>query len=268
MKQVGQDEAKGGEERDERSQGVLLAPTPRKVTGGREVGPLDELIGPPPDNHLGAAQRENVVTTAVSMNDFFPAMTGVHEFHNQASSETKLSLAGLCFSKLGGHIMNLLQPLLWERPSKTLTMAKDPIYPMPLEGFHDVPPEMKAWLQAILMALNSLHGSGPSRLEKPTEIQKRVVSGLLEFLGRCWNWTEEIPHTSFSELFEVKGVDYRGEEVKLARSFNWACISIFHQRLALSNWKNFVKVVASSTLKTLRNFSNRKICKFWGGLHE
>jgi hypothetical protein len=45
------------------------------------------------------------------------------------------------------------------------------------------------------------------------------------FLQRCFLWQEVVPQISFEDLFRVKGVDYRGEEIKLARSFNWECIA-------------------------------------------
>ena len=38
-------------------------------------------------------------------------------------------------------------------------------------------------------------------------------------------WKETIPPEDFSQLFKYKGVDYRGEEVKLARSFEWKQIA-------------------------------------------
>ena len=38
-------------------------------------------------------------------------------------------------------------------------------------------------------------------------------------------FSERVPTLGFKELLDVKGVDYKGEEIKLARPFNWACIA-------------------------------------------
>lgn len=34
-----------------------------------------------------------------------------------------------------------------------------------------------------------------------------------------------VPRGGFGDLFDVKGVDYRGEEVKLAKPFSWPSIA-------------------------------------------
>ena len=213
-----------------REAGGLLAPAhlvEDEATGESELGPLDERIGLSKIPHLEPAEGFHPAVTAAAVQNLEgPGNSGLQKFHLSASSScTKLTLAGLVFSDLGGHIRQLLQPLVWERSSKTMTMAKDPIYPLPLGSYPDVPPEFSPWIEAMLLALNSLHGTGQTHTHEPTETQKRVVSGLLKFLKRFCSWVEPVPHTTFAELFEVKGVDYRGEEVKLARSFNSACIS-------------------------------------------
>lgn len=148
------------------------------------------------------------------------------EFHRTVDAEPgALGLAGLTFSQLGGPLFECLQPYVWTRHSKTMPMAKDSIYPLPLEGYEGVHPAKLSWLQALLLGLNSLYGAGGTATSCPSELQKRLVQRLLGFLDRFWDWQETVPFTSFSQLFKVKGVDYRGEEVKLARSFTWECIS-------------------------------------------
>ena len=126
---------------------------------------------------------------------------------------------------MGGPLFESLQCYLWSRHGKIMTMAKDSIFPLPLEGYPGVHPQMSSWLGSILLALNSLYGAGSQTTAGPTTVQKRLVSSVVVFLERMWGWTETVPKTGFGELFDVKGVDYRGEEVKLAKSFNWACIA-------------------------------------------
>ena len=40
-----------------------------------------------------------------------------------------------------------------------------------------------------------------------------------------WNWEDQVPDTPFSELLKVRGVDHRGEEIHVARAFNWLSIA-------------------------------------------
>ena len=106
-----------------------------------------------------------------------------------------------------------------------MTMERNIIFPLPLGAYYeDVPPGQELWLEAILRALNSLYGCGHSSDSSPTWMQKEVVKGILPFLGRMIQWNDLVPHEDFSTLFSTKGIDYRGEEVKLARAFNWQCI--------------------------------------------
>ena len=70
-----------------------------------------------------------------------------------------------------------------------------------------------------------MYGAVPASQDSPNEAQKKVVSSLQAALDNFWGWTEEVPQGNFKDLFRVKGVDYRGEEVKLAKSFSWASIS-------------------------------------------
>lgn len=136
-----------------------------------------------------------------------------------------LTCAGWRFEAMGGLLYESLQQLVWTRHSKTMTSAKDTIFPLPLGDYPGVLPEQTAWLHAILLGLNSLYGDARTSTLQPTEVQKSLVASIVSFLGQMCNFRVTIPTTGFGELFDVKGVDYRGEEVKLARSFNWSCIA-------------------------------------------
>eukprot|EP00435_Cladocopium_sp_Y103_P020901 s2412_g5.t1 len=154
------------------------------------------------------------------------AKSDIFSFHRTDAGRCRpLTLAGAAFSTLGDPIFNALLPLIWTRSGKTMTMATDSIFPLPLEGYELVPPEQTGWLKAVLTALNSLYGSGMTSSSCPSPSQKRVASTVLSFLSRMWEWKELVPQDTFEDFFNVRGVDYRGEEIKLARSFNWECIA-------------------------------------------
>lgn len=149
------------------------------------------------------------------------AMPGLGPFHRTDAGLLPVRLEGLRFSELGEHVLRSLQNFQWKRSSKAMTTAKDFLFPLPLGGCYHVQPEMQPWLTAVLRGLNSMYGSGQTNNQVPTALQKRVAQTVMGFLQRCFLWQEVVPQISFEDLFRVKGVDYRGEEIKLARSLNW-----------------------------------------------
>ena len=148
------------------------------------------------------------------------------QFHSTGEGQTGFpSLAGCTFSQLGEPLLLSLQQILRDSTAKTTTMAKDEIYPLPLGEYEGVPSAKQPWLKAILLGLNSFYGSTPESHRAPTALQKRLVTSLVKFLDRMWDWPERVPASTFDDLFKIKGVDYRGEEVKLAQAFTWSSIS-------------------------------------------
>eukprot|EP00435_Cladocopium_sp_Y103_P018554 s2113_g4.t1 len=136
-----------------------------------------------------------------------------------------LKFAGKVFADLGGSLNEALQQLLWEQHGKVLTMAVDKIYPLPLGDYPGIHPSRTPWMSALLQALNSLYGCPGPATQRPTEVQKELVLNLSKFVDRMWAWEDCVPTAGFGAFFDVKGVDYRGEEIKLARPFTWDSIS-------------------------------------------
>ena len=106
-----------------------------------------------------------------------------------------------------------------------MTTAKEFLFPWPLGDYPEVHSAKRPWLEAVLMGLNSLYGASLTSSRPPTVEQKRVASFIVKSLELFWSWEEKIPASTFKDLFRVKGVDYRGEEIKLARYFNWPCMA-------------------------------------------
>ena len=213
--------ARGAEQKRRERGGDRMAPCPPRAKSTEGLRPLDEWNGRPlPDNDESATP-----TVGADVNSTTPAMSGMqNEFHTEAEIGISPSLAGCSFAELGVHINSTLQMLCWERSDKTMTMDQDIIYPFPLGVYPDVPSAQQPWLDAVLRGLNSLYGTGMCTRDQPTEVQKKMVKGLLPFIERMVKWPDTVPQEDLKSLFSVKGVDYRGEEVKLARSFNWEMV--------------------------------------------
>ena len=185
-----------------------------------------------------------------------PMMPSVHEFHLDAGpSQQFISTAGCHLSDLGLIFSHALQSHAWERHSKTLSTVQEQVFPLPLGVYPDVDPVLKGWLEAVLRGLNSLYGCGRPSDSSPTELQKKLVGGLLPFIQRMLAWKERIPHEDFSQLFKYKGVDYRGEEVKLARSFEWRQIEgALPEGVATLNLEDFCTAGCRYLVEDFRRF--------------
>eukprot|EP00438_Fugacium_kawagutii_P023208 Skav215677 [mRNA] locus=scaffold278:111881:120662:- [translate_table: standard] len=131
---------------------------------------------------------------------------------------------GQPFRALGGPLKRALQHLEEGVHSKTSTTAGD-LFPLPLSASALVGPEKQDWLWCVLSALNDLNGVSSNTNAPVSECQKKVVLQLGTRLERFWNWGDVVPGEGFGDLFDVRGVDYRGEEVKLAKSFSWSTVS-------------------------------------------
>ena len=207
------------EEREERS---LLAPGTSEERCMKAGGPLDEMQRLPANvNDAGPGGEKPLTWNSEAL----AKASFSQEFHTEAEAEPwQVDLAGCSFADIGKYVLHALQSLTWERSCKTLSMETDVCYPFPLGVYPDVSPCQQPWLDAILRGLNSLYGAGQTSYDQPTKLQKTLVQGMLPFLDRMLKWPETVPQEDFSKLFMTKGVDYRGEEVKLARSFNWAMV--------------------------------------------
>eukprot|EP00435_Cladocopium_sp_Y103_P035832 s933_g9.t1 len=175
---------------------------------------------------LGVADQSPEVGMKTNRNSETPAMAGGLEFHwKEVDFSSKLSLAGLRFSELGPYFLDGLRSHVWSRHSKTLSTAQGNLFPLPLRGYPNVGAEIESWLAVVMLALNSMYGAEAQTVTAPTQSQQKIAEVALSFLNRMCKLEEVVPDTPFRELFMVRGVDYRGEEIKLAKPFSWNSIA-------------------------------------------
>ena len=178
------------------------------------------------ENLVGSKAEEGSLQSKGEPRNSGPSKEDHSMFHLDDAADQQLCFSGCRFADLGEPLMKSLQLLMWERHCKILTMAMDTAFPLPLGDYEGVPPNLQSWLQAILLGLNSLAGCNPrTGKEVPTKLQQKMVQGMLPFLERLCKTSETVPQGGFKDLFNVKGVDYRGEEIKLAMSFKWPSIA-------------------------------------------
>eukprot|EP00435_Cladocopium_sp_Y103_P065369 s173_g27.t1 len=243
---------KGGEARETYGEGLPLNGLIGNLTCGSPDHDGGFLLGQPSScqTRVGSKTLDELrlqdTPAGVQASQGFAEVLDDHvhspgEFHGHYEAPTKLGaglpcstvepedralkFAGKVFADLGGSLNEALQQLLWEQHGKILTMAVDKIYPLPLGDYPGIHPSRTPWMSALLQALNSLYGCPGPATQRPTEVQKELVLNLSKFVDRMWAWEDCVPTAGFGTFFDVKGVDYRGEEIKLARPFTWESIS-------------------------------------------
>lgn len=77
-------------------------------------------------------------------------------------------------------------------------------------------------LRVLTLSLNSLNGEGRDCARDCSAFQRTVLENLMEDCDRVSRWEvcENLP--SWDSFFQVRGIDYKGDEVLTAQSMQWA----------------------------------------------
>ena len=74
--------------------------------------------------------------------------------------------------------------------------------------------------------LNSLAGWGFDQIRKEASpVQQGALAYLFKQADRVTRWSEKISELSWEKFFQVKGVDYKGDEVLTAHPIEWKCVA-------------------------------------------
>jgi len=123
---------------------------------------------------------------------------------------------------LGGLLKDVL--IMFEsfpccRPRPT-TGRKD-IFPLPVSE-HPETSKRGQFLPLVAASLNSMYGVDHSTEARPSSL--RVMKRLAAVVEHSEILAEPLPEVSFSTLFTTKGVDYQGDEIRVARKVVWESI--------------------------------------------
>eukprot|EP00438_Fugacium_kawagutii_P004168 Skav224689 [mRNA] locus=scaffold3171:104306:107602:+ [translate_table: standard] len=100
---------------------------------------------------------------------------------------------------------------------------KKSVFPLPLPANLGSLADHTDFLEATIRALNSMHGCSMGQQLNATAA--RVVKRVRDLVDGSAVLKEPIVMTSFKDFFSTRGLDYAGEEVKLARNVTWAGIA-------------------------------------------
>ena len=226
----------------------------------REEAMREERHWPPlPDLHLGDAVQPMVLAEGAgkqlqSLHEAQPSFSKerIHSDHEDGAgligpsfSPADLAKTGpepcprqrkkdapesLVTGNLGDHGSFLLQRLLEVLPLRSQPKGRTDsrsLFPLPssrslLEfAFPDLSERELDWLRCVVISLNSLWGGDLDSEKAISSSQKACLAGLARDVSRFCALDVTLEDFSWDEFFKVKSVDYRGEEVKVARWFSW-----------------------------------------------
>ena len=143
--------------------------------------------------------------------------SGLGRDHREKGVESEPASAGTLLE-----IFKWLFGRMDEYLDKTLPTGR--IFPLPssfdLLGqlFPQSSKDARYVLSCVVLALNSLNGEGLRGSGMASELQRSVLSGLLEDCERVALWEGTVKVPSCDEFLRVRGVDYKGDEVLTAQT--------------------------------------------------
>eukprot|EP00438_Fugacium_kawagutii_P014128 Skav213974 [mRNA] locus=scaffold2200:265560:270087:+ [translate_table: standard] len=76
-------------------------------------------------------------------------------------------------------------------------------------------------LRVVCCSPNSLNGKGVFGTGQVNATQLKILNELRDDCNRVHSWDQRVPLVQWGEFFQVRGVDYKGEEILTARSMQW-----------------------------------------------
>ena len=205
-KRAGSKENKAGFEAERMSEGPTLEEVETFIEEAREDAAKFQGSGLP-------------LAGARSQHQFHQQIVDVfHRFQSKGQKEPLLC-------HLGELIWDVLSLVYVEddagRRLKPMAGKKN-LFPLSASGFQVNPSGERSFLHAVLASLNSLHGvalSGPDN-----SVMQSAVKRMEALVRGSTILHEPLPQLKFDEFWKYKGLDYEGEEIRLAKAIKWESI--------------------------------------------
>ena len=122
------------------------------------------------------------------------------------------------------YVLHLLEPFSQACRPRSTTRRYD-IFPLPVSGYGIPGFSDHPFLQALVGCLNSLHSCGEASSGDALSPAARVVLKRLESVVKGSHiLSEPLPALDFGSFFSQRGLDYTGEEVRLAQRISWPSV--------------------------------------------
>ena len=131
------------------------------------------------------------------------------------------------FKGLGGWLWQMLKICRSEHCCRpTPTTGKPGMFPLPVASCQTHFPNSPEFLQATAAGLNDLHGDPEPSGIAPNPSSLRGLKNVAETLEGAAVLDQELPKMDFGEFLKHRKIDYRGEEIKVARDISWDSVSL------------------------------------------
>ena len=136
-------------------------------------------------------------------------------------------IQGLPLGWCGADLFRLLLGVLALRSQDLGRRKNDGVFPLPtsrevLLGFDPELSEFEVfWCLCVCVCLNSFWGCFVTNDEGVTEGQKACLRELVKDVRRFSRLKNEVTEIDWSDFFTVRSIDYKGDEVKVAKWFTW-----------------------------------------------
>eukprot|EP00438_Fugacium_kawagutii_P030090 Skav228179 [mRNA] locus=scaffold3933:199068:202658:+ [translate_table: standard] len=159
-----------------------------------------------------------------------PPADAVEALPDNSSKEKDDELMAVGGRTIGGVGHLLLGRLLEVLPLRGKPTGRDScksLFPLPTsskllgELCADKPKDVLPWLQCMCLSLNSLWGGMLHYDGMLNEGQRLCLENLVRDAERFCEMKCVVEEVSWSDYFSVRSIDYKGEEVRVARWFSW-----------------------------------------------
>ena len=99
------------------------------------------------------------------------------------------------------------------------------VFPLPLPEVLEECSNACPTLELVVRGLNSLYGVETTGLKKVNRVQRRILERLRGVVEASEIPRVVLPPVCLDQFFATKGIDYSGEEVRVARAFEWKMIA-------------------------------------------
>ena len=173
----------------------------------------------------------------------------------------QVSLKGRTLGEMSGCFHALLK-ILVKHDVKPHSMIRSSggIFPLPenpnglAQAAGHLHPQGASTLQMLCGALNSYYGSEEDSKRDLSKATLGALEALKGYATDVCDWPEKFEGLRWDQFMAVRGIDYRGEEIKLARSFNWE--NIRHALPEGIGSIPLVEVCELGTLDYIKNFED------------
>ena len=158
-------------------------------------------------------------------------MTGDSTMVDAEKSDALSNLDGMIMGRCGDFLLQRLLEVLPFRSQCTGRGGKMSLYPLPtsremlVATFPNLASFEVSWMICCLVCLNSLWGGDLFFDGKMNEVQRDCIEHLVVVIKRFCAFDAPLARVDWKQFLSVKTIDYKGDEVRVARRFTWSNIS-------------------------------------------